>query len=107
MFHNKYKEIYPSEMVLKNTNVFPNVVQYLDLHISVKNNQYIYHKYDRTNDYPFQVIKYPNLSADIPVKLWSIYSTAGSLHRINQDINGFIKDTINFFLKVSQVKLYD
>ena len=104
MFQNKYKEIYPSEMVLKNTNVSLNEVNYLDLYISVKNNQYIYRKYNKTNDYPFTVIKYPNLSANIPVKpAYGVFiSQLVRYTRINKDINGFIKDTIEIIHKLTK-----
>ena len=106
MFQNKYKEIYPSEMVLKNTNVSPNEVNYLDLYISVENNQYIYRKYDKTNDYPFTVIKYPNLSANTPVKpAYGVFiSQLVRYTRINKDINGFIKDTIEIIHKLTKTK---
>ena len=35
MFNKKYKDIYPQEMILKNTNITENVVNYLDLNISL------------------------------------------------------------------------
>ena len=50
-FNKKYQEIYPSEMILKNTNISLHEVNYLDLNIKVQDNKYIYKKYDKTNNY--------------------------------------------------------
>ena len=93
-------------MILKNTNVSPSEVHYLDLHITIKDNQHIYHKYDKTKDYPFQVIKYPDLSANIPEKpAYGVFiSQLIRFTRINQDINGFIQDTIEIVEKLTKQK---
>ena len=103
-FQDKYREIHPTEMTLKNTNISTNVVNYLDLNITVNNNVYIYRKYDKTMDYPFHVIKYPDLSANIPVKpAYGVFiSQLIRFTRINKDINGFIKDTIEIIHRLTK-----
>ena len=95
-------EIYPTEMILRNTNISPNVVNYLDLNIKVENNLYIYRKYDKTIDYPFQVIKYPDISANIPVTpAYGVFiSQLVRFTRINKDIDGFIKDTVEIIQRL-------
>ena len=104
MFNKKYKEIYPQEMILKNTNITENVVNYLDLNISINDNKYLYQKYDKTMDYNFQVIKYPNLSSNIPIKpAYGVFiSQLVRLAQINDNIDGFSKDTIEIIKTLSK-----
>ena len=62
------QKIYPKEMVVKNTNVSPTKVTYLDVEINVKDNKYIYKSYDKRRDFDFPIAKYPNLNGNIPIK---------------------------------------
>ena len=58
---------YPQEMIIKNTNVNINTVNYLDLTISILDNRYHYKSYDKRKEFNFQIIRYPNLSGNIPL----------------------------------------
>ena len=58
--------IYPEEMVLENTNVNHTESNYLDLNITLNNGKFSYKSYDKREDYAFEVIKYPDLSGNIP-----------------------------------------
>lgn len=102
VFQNIITDIYPPEMLLKNTNVSSNEVNYLDLNISVHENKYIYKSYDKRKDFKFIVINYPNLSGNIPMK--QAYGTFTSqlirFSRINLNINDFKRDIINMVNKL-------
>ena len=54
-------------MIIKNTNKSISEVSYLDLSISITNNQYYYKSYDKRKDFDFKVINYPNLKGNVPV----------------------------------------
>ena len=51
--------IYPKDMIIKNTNLSSNNVTYLDLAITMKDNQYHYKSYDKRKDFNFSIINYP------------------------------------------------
>ena len=62
--------IHPAEMVLKNTNISPNEVNYLDLNITICaiSVKYVYVSYDKRDDFNFKIMNYPNLSGNFPKK---------------------------------------
>ena len=62
-----YRTIYPNEMVLKGTNISSGCTNYLDLNINVIENKFVYKSYDKRNDFPFQVINYPDIKGNLPV----------------------------------------
>ena len=64
-FLDKYKEIYPEEMVLEKTNS-GNVCTFLDLAISIEDDKFTYHSYDKRLDFNFDIINYPDLKSNIP-----------------------------------------
>ena len=87
---------YPREMVIKNTNVENNVVNYLDLTISIIDNRYHYKSYDKRKDFNFPIIRYPNLSGNVPLNP-SIGVFTSQLYRfcsINLTVENFKKDLI-------------
>lgn len=63
---NIFTDIYPDQMVIKNTNISATQVTYLDLDIKVIDNKYIFSSYDKRNDFNFPIINYPNLQGNIP-----------------------------------------
>ena len=67
LFNTIYAEIYPTEMILDNTNVSKNKSHYLDLTISIYRGQFVYKSYDKRNSYNFKVINYPDLKSNIPI----------------------------------------
>ena len=66
-FLKYWKEIYPKEMVLKETTVGTSC-NYLDLTIQNINNIFLYKSYDKRLDLNFDVINYPDLSGNIPTR---------------------------------------
>ena len=56
-------------MVLKNTNISPNEVNYLDLNITICGIccKYVYKSYGKRDDFNFKIMNYPNLSGNVPM----------------------------------------
>ena len=57
-------------MVLRNANISPNEVNYLDFNITICDisGKYLYKSYDKRDDFNFKVMNYLNLSGNIPKK---------------------------------------
>ena len=53
-------------MVIKNTNISPNEVNYLDLNITIC--AITGKSYDKRDDFNFKIMNYPNLSGNAPKK---------------------------------------
>ena len=89
-----FTDIYPVEMVIKNTNISSNHVTYLDLDIRVVSNKFIFKSYDKRNDFNFQIINYPNLCGNIPTKAaYGVFiSQLVRYTIINLNIKDFIHD---------------
>ena len=65
MFAQLWKDIYPEEMQLEQTNA-GNICTFLDLVISIVNGRFVYRSYDKRKDYNFEVINYPDLRSNVP-----------------------------------------
>jgi len=64
LFETNYnRNIYPSVMELKNTNLRVNKVNYLDMTINIQRGRYFYKSFDKRNDFGFEV-NYSNLSGN-------------------------------------------
>ena len=89
-----FTEIYPNEMIIKNTNISSNHVTFLDLDIKVVSNKFKFKSYDKRNDFNFPIINYPNLSGNIPTKAaYDVFiSQLVRYSTINLKINDFIHD---------------
>ena len=66
-FSRKINDIYPQEMVLKETNITESKCNYLDITIQCINNMFFYEGYDKRHDFNFKVINYPDLAGNIPI----------------------------------------
>ena len=64
-FESHWHKIYPAEMVLEKTNN-GNSCTFLDLDITLENGLFTYKSYDKRRNYGFDVIKYPDLSSNVP-----------------------------------------
>ena len=60
-----WKEIYPQELELVKTNN-GNVCNFLDLTIDIVDGKFTYKRYDKRQDFDFEVINYPFLGSNIP-----------------------------------------
>ena len=68
LFTEVYKDFYPSELTLKNTNTSCSKTNYLDLTISIYQGRFRYISYDKRRSYNFDVINYPDLSGNVTIK---------------------------------------
>lgn len=111
-FDKVYKEIYPSELILKNTNTSARKSNYLDLTISIVCGKFKYQLYDKRQDFPFTVINYPFINGNIPrvpsygvylsqiIRFCYLFSESKNLTNAFKVLNkrfmeqGFIKDTL-------------
>ena len=59
-------DIYPTEMIVNNTNITTCKVNYLDLTVSIWRGSFLVKLYDKRKDYNFDVISYPYLDGNIP-----------------------------------------
>ena len=66
LFAIHYKNMYPKELILKNTNISINKCTFLDLTISIYRHKFLHYSWDKRNEFDFHVVNYPNLSDNIP-----------------------------------------
>ena len=93
-FRRHFLNIYPIEMVLDCTNISKAVCTFLDLRISIFRGKFLYRSFDKRRDFDFNIVKYPNLSGNIP-KSPSYGVLTSQLVRfchINQNVGGFVSD---------------
>ena len=76
LFENNFKSIYPAEMELKKENDGHNIASFLDLDISIINNQFELKLFDKRDAFPFEIVRMPYLSNNMPSNIF--YSTLGS-----------------------------
>ena len=65
--------IYPKDMIIKNTNLSSNNVTYLDLVITMKDDQYHYKSYDKRKDFNFSIIIIQIYKVTFPTTLLMVY----------------------------------
>ena len=65
-FGNVIGDIYPPELVLKETTEKSGLVSYLDVGISVRNGQYNTTVYDKRDSFNFKIVNFPFMSSNIP-----------------------------------------
>ena len=93
-FLKVFKDIYPNELQLKNTTIDSKTSNFLDLNISIENNEFVTKLYDKRNDFSFKVISMPNLHSNIPIKpAYGVFiSQVHRLFNINSKADGFCND---------------
>ena len=65
-FELSISDIYPKELILKKTNTSPKKSPFLDLDITITNNQFITKVYDNREDFNFDKVNFPHLDSNIP-----------------------------------------
>ena len=68
-FSRSYKQIYPKELELKEEHKGTHAT-FLDLDITIINNIFIYKLFDKRDDFPFSIIRMPDLSGNIPAHVF-------------------------------------
>ena len=96
--------IYPKDMIIKNTNLSSNNVTYLDLAITMKDDQYHYKSYDKRKDFNFSIINFPNLQGNIPNNpAYGVFTSQIILYcATNMHIEDFKKDIMELIIKLIQ-----
>ena len=100
-FEYIWHEMYPAEMVLEKTNDTDSCT-FLDLEISLINGQIVYRSYDKRNSYEFEVIKYPDLSSNVPkTPSYAVFSSQMiRFCEVNSSFEQFKLDTIHLYNKL-------
>ena len=65
-FSNYIHEIYPKELTLTKSNQNSSHTPFLDLDISVENNNFKTKIHDKRDDFDFPIVNFPFLDGDIP-----------------------------------------
>ena len=100
-FLNKWREIYPNEMLLDKTNI-GNSCTFLDLNISIEDGKFTYKSYDKRLDYNFDIINYPDLKSNVPHNpSYGIFnSQLIRFCEINGELANFTSDIISLVRKL-------
>ena len=61
-----WENIYPSGLILNKENKLDNAASFLDLDITVENNQYRTKTYDKRDAFDFDIVSYPDIMGNIP-----------------------------------------
>jgi hypothetical protein len=70
-FARSFKDIYPTELVLNKENEESNLsASYLDLNISIRENQFHYELYDKRDAFLFPIVRFPFASSNMPSKMF-------------------------------------
>ena len=64
-FSKSFSHIYPEELQLKCEHQGTHAT-FLDLDISVVDNKFVYKLFDKRDDFPFTIVRMPDLSGNIP-----------------------------------------
>ena len=68
-FMEKWKnKIYPSELLLTSDDKCDQKVNFLDLHLEIKNQQFFYCLFDKRDNFNFPIVNFPCLSGNIPTR---------------------------------------
>ena len=94
LFAEHFKNIYPSELKLNNTNISINKSNFLDMTISIHRGKFLYRSYDKRDDFNFQICNYPHLEGNIPTSpSYGVYtSQLVRLADINKNIAHYKND---------------
>ena len=64
-FGRSYRDIYPPELELKCEHQGTHAT-FLDLDITIEDGTYVYKLFDKRDDFPFFIVRMPDLSGNIP-----------------------------------------
>jgi len=75
-FEKSFHEIYPAEMELGKENDGTNSASFLDLEISITDNNFKLSLYDKRDGFPFSIVRMPYRSSNMPSMIF--YSAIGA-----------------------------
>ena len=65
-FDNMVNQIYPSELQLNKANTSDTEAVFLDLHLSISYVLFLQKKYDKRDDFEFEIVNFPFLDGNVP-----------------------------------------
>jgi len=101
---NNYKNrIYPPELTLNCKDKSDQEVNYLDLHLEVKDSSIHYRLFDKRDNFSFDTVNFPDLSGYVPTnQSYGVYFTAGTFCTVLSEICRFYISNFIFSRKVTQ-----
>ena len=75
-FENNFKDIYPEELQLGKENQNSSEASFLDLSIQIHNNKFSVGLYDKRDSFPFNIVRMPYKSSNLPSNIF--YSAIGA-----------------------------
>ena len=93
-FCQHFRNMYPIEMTLENTNISKAVCTFLDLRISIFRGKFRYSSYDKRNEFNFEICNFPDLNGNIPYRgAYGVFlSQLVRFSDINSTMDTFYKD---------------
>ena len=90
-FARSFKEIYPEELYLKCEHQGTKA-KFLDLHVQIIDRIYVYKLFDKRDDFPFSIVRMPDLSGNLPAFIFygSIMSEFLRIARCTRLVEDFI-----------------
>ena len=100
-FLKSHIEIYPPELELKLEHHGTSAT-FLDLHIEIKDNKFIYKLFDKRDKFPFFIVRLPQLNSNIPSTIFygSIMSEFLRIARCTLNIEDFIPRAKDLYLRM-------
>ena len=68
-FGKTFKDIYPEELELKVEHSGQHA-SFLNLHITIEDGIFVFKLYDKRDDFPFEIVRMPHLSSNIPQSIF-------------------------------------
>jgi hypothetical protein len=88
-------DIYPEELILNRTNEHENTCTFLDMNMDIRERQIHTQLYDKRDDFQFQIVSFPQMSANIHFKRTHgvFVSQLIRYSRVYMDSKGFMDRT--------------
>ena len=100
-FGRSFHQIYPSELELKCEHQGAHAT-FLDLEININDGIYVYKLFDKRNDFPFVIVRMPDLSGNIPSHVFygSVMSEFLRISRCTLLYSDFLPSAISLFKRM-------
>ena len=100
-FGRSYRDIYPPELELKCEHQGTHAT-FLDLDITIEDGTYVYKLFDKRDDFPFFIVRMPDLSGNIPSHVFygSVMSEFLRIARCTLRYEDFLLSAISLFRRM-------
>ena len=103
-FERNFLEIYPPELQLKKENIDHHNASFLDLDISICQNQFNLQLYDKRDSFPFSIVRMPYCCSNMPSSIF--YSSIGAeilrIGRSTTTLDNFKRTARKLLLRMSK-----